>query len=83
MDLSTVQEILVIILAAALALFLLLAIAAAVLIIRLLRTLKQIVDRAEHVVESAEAVGEFFSKAAGPVGILRIIQALVDHKRKK
>jgi hypothetical protein len=85
MDLSTTQQILLIILASALALFLLLSIVVVILVIRLLQKLRLIVDKAEKVIESAEAVGEVFKKAAGPVGLLRLLHGLVDmaskHKR--
>lgn len=82
MELSTVQQILLSILAAALALFLILSIAIAVMVIRLLKTLRAIADKAEKVVESAEAVGDVFKKAAGPLGIFRLIQGIIDHNRK-
>jgi hypothetical protein len=82
MELSTVQQILLSILAAALALFLILSIAIAVMVIRLLKTLRTVAEKAERVVESAEAVGDVFKKAAGPLGIFRLIQGIIDHSRK-
>lgn len=85
MDLSTTQQILVSILAGALAVFLVLAIVIAVCIIRLVKTLNTVATKAERLVESAEAVGEMFKKAAGPINVLRFVQGIVDvvgkHKR--
>lgn len=81
MELSTVQEIILSILAAALALFLILAIAIAVMVIRLLKTLRTIADKAEKVVESAETVGNIFKKTANPIGIFRLIQGIIDHNK--
>lgn len=83
MELSTVQQVLLSILAATLALFLILAIAIAVMVIRLLKSLRTIVDKAEKVVESAEAVGDILKKASGPLGVFRLIQGIIDHKRSK
>lgn len=82
MELSTVQEILLSILAAALALFLILAIAIAIMVLRLLKTLRMLVDKAEKVVETAEHVGDIFKKASGPMAIFHLIQGIVDHNRK-
>jgi hypothetical protein len=81
MELSTVQQIILIILASALAIFLILSVAIAVMVIRLVKTIRVIADKAERVVESAEAVGDVFKKAAGPMGILRFIQGVMEHKR--
>lgn len=87
MELTTAQQILVVVLAAALAVFLVLAIVVLVLIIRLVATLKMVAQKAEKLVESAEAVGEVFKKAAGPVGVLRFARGLFEmvskHKQSK
>lgn len=87
MDLSTAQQILVIVLASALAIFLVLSIVAAVFIIRLIQTLRLIADKAEKVVESAEAVGDVFKRAAGPLGVFKFLRHVVDmvgqHKQDK
>lgn len=87
MELNTAQQILVVVLATALAIFLVLAIVAAIFIIRLLQTLRLVADKAEKVIESAEAVGDVFKKAAGPLGALRLIRTLIDtvgeHKQHK
>jgi hypothetical protein len=81
MELSTAQQIILIILASALAIFLILSVAIAVMIVRLIKTIRMIVEKAERVIESAEAVGDVFKKAAGPMSILRFIQGVMDHKR--
>lgn len=87
MELSTVQQILVIILATTLAVFLVLAIAAAILIIRLLQSLRSIARTAERVVHSAESAAEMLKNAAGPIGIFKFVRSvadvIVEHKRKK
>jgi len=87
MELTTVQQILLIILTTALAVFLILAIVVAVMIIKLVKTLRMIADKAEKVVITAENVGEVFKQAATPLGVLRFVQGLVDvvakHKKGK
>lgn len=87
MELTTVQQILLIILAAALAIFLIVGIAISIMIFRLLKTLDQIAEKAEKVVESAEAVGDVFRRAAGPLGFLRFLQSILEavskHKTNK
>lgn len=51
------------------------------MVVRLIKTIRTIVEKAERVVESAEAVGDVFKRAAGPMSILRFIQGVMDHKR--
>jgi hypothetical protein len=83
MELSTAQQILVIFLSTALAIFLVLAIVIAVMAIKLLGTLRMIADKAEHLVESAEAVGNVFKKAANPMGVFRFLHGIMDTMRDK
>jgi hypothetical protein len=83
MELTTAQQILVIFLSTALGLLLLLAIVIAVMAIRLLMTLRLIINKAEHLIESAEAVGNVFKKAATPMGVFHFLQGVVDMARRK
>jgi hypothetical protein len=87
MELSTAQEILVIILASALGIFLVLAIVVIVLVIRLLQTLRGIAKTAERMVHSAESAAAMLKNVSGPVGIFRFVRSMADmvaeHKRKK
>ena len=87
MELTTVQQILLIILTTTLAIFLILSIAIAVMTFKLVRALRLIAEKAGKLVESAEAVGEVFKQAAGPLGVLRFVQGLMDvmakHKKNK
>ncbi|MBA3758755.1 hypothetical protein H0X10_03935 [Candidatus Saccharibacteria bacterium] len=63
------ETILVIILASFLAILLLVAIIATVKIIQVLNHLKHISEKAEAIADKAESVGDFFSRAAGPMAI--------------
>lgn len=84
---TTSEHILVIILSAALALALLLAIIFAILAIKLVQTLRRIANRAEHIVESAESVGEVIRNTASSWGVIRFIRTVSDivaqHKTRK
>lgn len=74
-------EILVIILGAALAVFLVLAIVVAALIIKILKNLRAITEKAEHVADNIDSVSEFFRKTAGPAAIGKLIVNIVDSVR--
>ena len=87
MDLSTTQQVLLVILASALSIFIILAIVVAIMVIRLLIVIKLVTSKAEHLIESAEAVGQVFKKASGPAGILSIVKGafefVQEHKKRK
>lgn len=76
MELSTVEQILVIILSTALAVSLILSIVIGVMLIKLLNHVKRVVAKAEHAVQSAEAVGEVIKNIAGPATALRAAKFL-------
>lgn len=87
MDLSTTQQILLIILSSALAVFLVVAIIIGILAIRLLITIRLITTKAEKLIETAEAAAEVFKKASGPVGIFSVVKNAIElfqqHKKHK
>jgi type II secretory pathway pseudopilin PulG len=68
------QEILVVILASTLAVFLVLAIAATVLFIRILRIIKRLAEKAEHLTDAAETVTQNVRQAVSSLSILRWIE---------
>lgn len=84
---TTSEHILVIILSSALALFLLLAIVVAILAIQLVQTLRRIAGRAEHIVQTAESMGDVIRNTAGSWGVVRFIRTMSDivaqHKANK
>jgi len=79
-------KILVIIVSGTLTLFLVIAIVAGVKIIQILHGLKRVMIQAEKIADSAEAVGDFFRKSAGPVALGRLIsnitESVIKHKSK-
>ncbi len=72
------ERVLLIILSATLAIFLLLAIAAAVLVIKILKQIRVIVEKAENIADKAETLSSFFQKSAGPVAIGRFITNMAE-----
>ena len=87
MDLSTAQQVIAVILAAALAIFIILGIVAAIMVIRLLKMLNMIARKAEKVVESAETAATIFKNAAGPASIFSFVKGVVhtvkNHDKKE
>jgi hypothetical protein len=75
---NTTEQIILIILAAALAVFLILAIAIAVQTMRLVKTLQVIAERAQEFVDSAESTAEMLKSAVGKVSVLRFAQSVFD-----
>ena len=75
---NTAEQILVVILAAALAVFLVLAIIAAVYVIQLVKTLQNIALKAESFVDSAESVSAMVKQAIGHLSVLRFVRSVVE-----
>jgi hypothetical protein len=79
------QTILVIIVSSLLSLALLLGIIVLVMAIRLAKTVRRVVEKAEQVIQSAEAATEVLKNAGGPLAMLKIIRnimKLADKFRK-
>lgn len=75
-------NIIVIILSSFLAIFLILSIVAVVLVLKLIKSLRAVVAKGEHLVDAAEELGETFKRNAGAVGLVRIIMQLINKSRK-
>lgn len=80
MDALTV---LVIILSSALAVFLVLAIFVIIKVLQIVNHLKRITEKAEHIVDSAETVGDFFKSSAQSMSIGRMLAHVYETVRKK
>ncbi len=76
---NTAEQVILIILAATLAIFLILAITATIKVIQILNHLKSISEKAEHIADKAEAVGDFFSKAAGPTAVAKLFASIAEN----
>lgn len=81
---TTAETVLLIILAVFLALFLLLAIAGAILTIKILKSVKRVVAKAEGVVDSVETAADVIRNASGPLAAVRVVKNIVDlvHRKK-
>lgn len=83
---DTAFKVLVIIVSSVLSLFLIVLIVAMVKVIQLVQSLKRISYKAEKIADSAEAVGDFFRKTAGPVAVGKFVSNIVEsvkhHKAK-
>lgn len=75
---NTAEQIILVILAAALAVFLTLAIVAIAYVIKLVKTLRDIAERADRVIGSAEGLADMLKKASGPMTILHFVRGLAD-----
>lgn len=82
---NTAEQILVVLLAAALAVLLILIIVGTVYLIKLIKTLQVIVSKAEHLVENAEEVSSMVRKTVGRVSLVRLVQSVVAmvHNKSK
>jgi len=79
---NTSEQILVVILSAALALFLILAIVIAVQTIRLMKLLQTIALKAQSFIDSAESTAEMVKNAAGQLSIMRFVHQLMNMAMK-
>lgn len=77
------QTILVIILSGTLALFLILSIIAMVFFIIILKHLKAIAEKAEHIADSAEAVGDFFKHSSQSLSVAKLFAGVYETVKKK
>ena len=78
---NTTFDILVITLSCLLGLFLIISIISAVLVLKLVKSLKAVVAKGEHLVDSAEEIGETLKRNAGAVSLIKTIVTLLN-KRK-
>ncbi len=79
---NTAEQVLVIMLSAALAIFLICAIIATVKVIQILSHVKSLTLKAEALADKAEEVGEFFKHSAGPVALAKLISNIVSTKKQ-
>jgi hypothetical protein len=77
---NTAYEILVIILSSFLAIFLALAIAVTIMVMKLVQSLRLVVAKGEHLVDSAEEIGEAFRRNAAAASLVRVLMGFVSGK---
>jgi len=83
---TTSEQILVIILSVFLAIFLILGIIALFWAVKIFRSFKRIMDKAESIADKAENIADFFQKTAPSVAFGRFISNITDsvfHNKRK
>ena len=79
---STTDEVLVIILITLLSVFFLLCIIAMTVIIKLINSLREIVAKADDVIDSVESAAETFKNTQGKIAIFKLINNVVKMSTK-
>jgi hypothetical protein len=72
------EQFLVVVLATFLAIFLLLGIIVLILAIKVMLAVKRITRKAEKFADKAGAIGDFFSRASGPLAVARVMSFVAD-----
>jgi hypothetical protein len=78
---NTAYNILVISLSCLLGIFLIISIITSVLIYKLVKSLRAVVAKGEHLVDSAEQIGDTLRRNAGAVSLLKLVMQFI-HKVK-
>ena len=74
---DTAEQILVVFLSTALAVLLVVSIIAVVATTKLVKAVQRVTEKAEHIVDDVEKVGETFKSAAGPLAVLRVVNNIM------
>lgn len=82
---TTTDEVLVIILVCLLSVFFMMCIAAVIILIKLLNSIRQVVAKAEDVIDSVESAAEVFKNTQGKLAIFKLINNVIKmtYKGKK
>jgi hypothetical protein len=72
------EQVLVIILSTFLAIFLLLGIVVLVMVIKVVSSVRRVMEKAEQLTDKAGAIGEFFTSATGPLMAARVMSFVSD-----
>lgn len=80
---DTTDHVILIILCSLLGLFFLLMIAMAVMAIKVVSKVKQVVAKAENVIDSVEEATEVFRDTSGPMAMFKLIRNIVKLTNKK
>ena len=79
---NTTFDVLVIVLSSLLAIFLIMAIACIVLVYKLIKALRSVVAKGEHLVDSAEALGETLKRNASAVSLIKLVMNMVSKAKR-
>lgn len=82
---NTTDTTLLIVLTSLLSIFFILCIAVVVVVLRLLASIKQVVAKADNVIDSVESAADTFKNVGGKLSILTLLKnvfEMTNHKRK-
>lgn len=77
---NTAFEVLVVILSVTLFIYLLLSIVVLTLVIKLVASLRMVVAKGEHLVDTAGEITETIRKNAGAVGLVKLLMSFINKK---
>ena len=80
---STTETTLLIIVSSLLSIFIVLCIAVAVTALKLVSSIKQVIAKAEHVVDSVESAADVFKNVGDKVSVFKVIKNIVDMAQRK
>ena len=80
---TTYDQVLLTVLAVLLSLYFLLSVVAVAMGIKLLSSVKRVVEKAEDVVDSVEEAAEVFKQASGPLAVFKVINNIIKLSQKK
>jgi hypothetical protein len=75
---NTAFDVLVIVLSSLLGIFLILSIIAVALVLKLVGSLRKVVAKGEHFVDSAEEISETLKRNAGAVGVVKMLWKIIN-----
>lgn len=75
---TTTDSVFLIILTSILSLFFLLGIVVLVMVLRVLASIKGVLARADHVVDSVEAAADVLKDAGGKLAVFKVLKNIID-----
>jgi uncharacterized protein YoxC len=80
---STTDTVLLIVLTSILSLFFLLACVAVIFVIKLISSVKKVVEHAESLIDSVEAAAEVFKGAGDKMNVLKLVKNIFELVQRK
>jgi cell division septal protein FtsQ len=80
-EVSTAFEVIVVILSVFLFIFLVLSIVVLTLVLKLVKSLRQVVAKGEHIVDNAEELTDTLRRNAGAVNLIKLLMQFMNKKK--
>jgi len=78
-SMNTAFDVLVIGLGCLLAIYLIISIVIVILIMKLIKSLREVIAKGEHFIDSAGAIGDVLRQNAGAVGVVRVLMHFMNN----